>query len=275
MWLGIKFMGNLIDLTGRRFGRLIVIERAPHKTGKKPFWLCRCDCGNEKVIMGRSLIAGVSKSCGCYQRKLLSERSLIHGHAVHGNISSEYKSWRSMLERCYNPKHENYHNYGGRGIKVCDRWLNSFENFYADMGEKPSKKHTIDRFPNHNGDYESENCRWATPKEQANNKKNNVPIEINGVIKNVCEWIKVLGLSSTTVYERIKRGIPHKEALLMPVKGSKRAINMYNMRGVFIKKYNSMTKALEDGTATDVSSLSKCCRGKNEYHNNYKWQYAE
>jgi hypothetical protein len=129
-----------------------------------------------------------------------------HGHACVNKISSEYKSWLKMRERCTNPNCKDFPNYGGAGIKVCDRWLNSFENFLDDMGPKPSPKHSIDRYPNQKGWYEKNNCRWATPTEQARNVSKNRLLEYKGQIKPVSQWCEELGLSDSCVESRLKKG---------------------------------------------------------------------
>lgn len=153
-------MRKLIDLTGKKIGRWTVLKRAENDKHKHPMWSCRCDCGNESVISGNSLRVGNSKSCGC----LNMDTRTIHGE----RYSMTYETWVSMLQRCLNPKAAHYGYYGGRGIKVCDSWLD-FKNFYVDMGERPKNK-TLDRI-NVNGDYELSNCRWATHVEQSRNKR--------------------------------------------------------------------------------------------------------
>src|SRR3990167_204677 len=140
--------------------------------------------------------------------------SSTHGHRI-GKPSPTYATWRDMHARCSNPAKWNYKNYGGRGIKVCKRWM-KFENFLADMGVKPEGK-TIDKFPNNNGNYEPRNCRWATPKEQSRNKRDNTIFEINGEKKCQCEWCEIFGISSNLVTWRIKAGWGTEEAFKTPV----------------------------------------------------------
>ena len=158
------------NLAGQRFGRLVVLEEVE---SDKPgtWWLCKCDCDNTKVVQGTSLNAGRIKSCGCLKDETVKITHTKHGQNTLEGQTPTYRCWANILKRCDNPNDSRYHNYGGRGIKVCDRWKgeHGFENFLADMGSKPEGK-TIDRI-NNDGDYEPGNCRWITNLEQQWNRR--------------------------------------------------------------------------------------------------------
>lgn len=153
------------NAVGKRFGRLLPrAQRGAYAT-------CMCDCGRSKRVRVDHLFSGGTQSCGCLQAESRSSTHLKHGFNRKGKRRSEYRSWLCMRARCSYPNNNEFHRYGARGITVCDRWEGSFENFIADMGRKPTTRHSIDRFPDPYGNYEPANCRWATPLEQANNKR--------------------------------------------------------------------------------------------------------
>jgi hypothetical protein len=149
-----------MDMVGRKFGKLTVIREAESKLYKDGGWLCKCDCGKEIIASETNLFSGEAIGCGC--QTLRFGKRLIE--------IPEYKIWQSMLQRCYNSKQEGYKHYGARGISVCDQWRDSFYDFYAYMGSRPTPKHSLDRI-DVNGNYEPSNCRWATQKEQHENRR--------------------------------------------------------------------------------------------------------
>lgn len=189
-------MPSLIDLTNRRFGRWIVLRRSGTKRypsgARQPLYLCHCDCGTEKEVAASILRDGSSKSCGCLnadvRREMCIARNTKHGHAANGK-SYTYTTWLNMISRCHNPNGSGYYKYGARGIAVCDRWRNSFENFLADMGEKPYKEASIERINPFKG-YEPSNCAWIHVSDQQNRKTNsrikNVT-ELRTMVRNFCE----------------------------------------------------------------------------------------
>ncbi len=202
-------MGKKVDITGRRFGRLVAVSETDIYAQRSKKWLCLCQCGEYATVDKRKLISGHTKSCGCLVIDKTVSMSLKHGMCG----SSLYTIYKNMLARCCNPKSNNYKNYGGRGIKICKRWLDSFENFYADMGDRPKGK-TLDRIDN-DGDYCPENCQWSTMHQQQRNKRNNLIIEYDGERMCLKDWAKKIGIHSTSLKERIVNwGV--KKALTTP-----------------------------------------------------------
>ncbi len=204
------------DLTGRQFGKWTVLAFAG-KRNSLIFWTCRCQCGTIKDVYGSSLKNGASKTCGCGIVAATIRRSTKHGMACRGRLKVEYQTWSGMKDRCRNKNHAEYPIYGGRGIVVCERWLNSFGNFFADMGPRPSPRHSIDRIDN-DGNYEPTNCRWATPIEQANNKRNNRMLSLDGETRTLPDWARLLGVSSHVLHQRLHRGWSVERTLRTKVK---------------------------------------------------------
>jgi hypothetical protein len=196
-------MAKLIDLNGKRFGRLLVLSYSG--SGR---WLCKCVCGTEKVVYGGNLVAGYTQSCGCLHKeiasKICAKVNYKHGHARDNLTTKEYNVWSSMIKRCYNENSKYYGHYGARGIKVCDRWLKSFENFYEDMGPCP-KGMSIERIDN-NGYYSPGNCKWATSKEQARNRRTNFWIEHEGNSMILKDWAKFFGVSGCIISYHFRKG---------------------------------------------------------------------
>ena len=201
-------MPPLIDLTGQRFGRLIVVSRAEN-VGKKTAWLCRCDCGNTKIVHGWSLKSGQTRSCGCLSNETRGRNPITHGQSY----TRLYTIWIGMKQRCYYQKHKHFKRYGGRGIAVCDEWRDDFRAFHDwSMANGYEERLTIDRIDN-DGNYAPSNCRWATYSEQANNMSSNRIIEFGGEKRTIKEWSKITGIPHPTITGRLNRGWTIERAL--------------------------------------------------------------
>lgn len=193
-----------VDHSGKRYGRLLVLSEKRRKSLNDPImWHCLCDCGRKCLKRPTNIVR--YRSCGCL-------RGGSHGMSR----TKVYRAHRAILQRCLNKNCRARKNYSGRGITVCTRWL-KFENFYADMGDPPTPKHSIDRI-NNNGNYSPSNCRWATHKEQARNQRSNKKVFYMGKRKTVAEWAEIFGHSSKDIYQRISRGWTAKRAIETPSK---------------------------------------------------------
>lgn len=194
-------------MAGRRFGQAVAIERAkaPTEKYKTAFWRCQCDCGTVFISCGSRLRKGATRSCGCLR---------VSRHRTHGQSETRtYQIWQAMHARCRHPKRFPHH--GGRGISVCPEW-STFERFAQDMGDPPTPLHSIDRYPDQNGNYEKTNCRWATMTEQANNKTNNARIEAFGEVRNLSQWAKVSAVNRSAIRARLNRGMSPEDAIASP-----------------------------------------------------------
>ena len=207
-------MNVAIDRTGQRYGQWFVLGRA---VGSPLRWLCRCDCGTIKSVAPNSLARGDTESCGCAAFTATGERQKTHGMAARGSRHPLYSTWQHMLRRCYSDYVPEYRYYGARGIRVCERWRVSFADFVKDMGPRPSALHSIDRYPDKNGNYEPGNCRWATKKEQSRNTRTNNIVEFGGRRMALAEAIEASGLRTSTVSMRLVRGWPVHAALSLPL----------------------------------------------------------
>lgn len=196
-------MAKFKDLTGEKFGKLTAIKPVGKNEQGRYLWECLCDCGSTCTVCGTSLTSEKTQSCGCLKREKTAERLTTHGqHGTH-----IYNIWCGMLQRCNNPNHTYYHNYGGRGIKVCERWL-VFENFYEDVSQLPhfnENGYTLDRIDN-NGDYEPSNVRFVKKKTQARNRRTNTFVEYEGEQMTLAEVAEKSGINANTLYGRYSRG---------------------------------------------------------------------
>lgn len=211
-------MSYLIDLVNNRFDRLLVLKRHGSNKNGRATWLCQCDCGNTKIIVGKELRSQHTRSCGCLQVDTVTSRNFKHGLTIRGQgIRKEYRAWYNAKQRCTNVNNPEYHNYGSRGISMCKRWLDSFKYFLEDMGSAPHARCTIDRI-NNNGDYEPYNCRWTTMREQSRNRRNNIMVEDECLV----DYCQRTGKNYSTLRSRIVvRGWSIEEAVNIPV-GSRR-----------------------------------------------------
>ena len=207
-------MPNFIDITGKKYGRLTVLSHNGH-IGEVIAWDCKCDCGNSLRVIGKALKNGNTKSCGCLASETVIRRN--ESNATHGMTGSPtYISWDSMKQRCTNANHKSFAHYSD--FKICDRWLNSFENFLEDMGIRP-RGMTLDRIDT-NGNYEPDNCRWSTATEQGQNRNSNRVITYKGKTQVCIQWSRDFGIPDKTFLYRLKKGWSMEDALNVEVKYS-------------------------------------------------------
>lgn len=215
-------MNKSYDMVGKRFNRLVVIKHYDNNRKNGVKWLCMCNCGQEVIVLGSSLRKGNTKSCGCLQREIaaiLCKKRTSHGQARRGKTTLLYWVHQGMIRRCYNSKHKSWSEYGGRGIKVCKRWL-KFENFDKDMGEGWKPGLQIDR-KNNDEEYSPENCYWATSEQQARNKRNNHLITFNGKTQCMTAWSEEIKISVQTLSSRFRYGWSVERTLTEPLRKDK------------------------------------------------------
>lgn len=214
-----------VEMIGKRFGRLTVIEEAGRVSGGQITWICRCDCGNmTKPISGSRMRLGRTRSCGCLSKELLRNRTSTHK----ATKTRLYNVWLGMRKRCYYPKHNCYADYGGRGISVCAEWKDDFAEFQAwalanGYKEAPKGECTLDRIDNSKG-YSPENCRWTSMVIQDNNKRNNKMLVIDGRTQTVAQWAHEYGLNPHTVYSRLRKGRSAEDAIKTPLRKARRLL---------------------------------------------------
>lgn len=209
-------MATKLNLASETFGRLTVNHEAERKGKYGRMWHCSCECGNTKVVSQGHLRSGHTQSCGCLHKETMKDKLTTHGL----RNSRAYACWGNAKQRVSNPNNPRYEDYLGRGITMCDDWLNSFEQFYEDMGDCPEGM-SLDRYPNNDGNYEPGNCRWATDEEQANNKRSNHLLTFQGRTQTIQEWSRETGIHSGTLYNRVALlGWSDAEALtIAPIPG--------------------------------------------------------
>ena len=201
-------MSKRIDISGEIFGRWKVLGIAESDRRGELLWHCQCLCGTKSIIHGSSLRSGNSSSCGCYRSE--NPHRKTHG----ASLTQEYQVWKAMIRRCENKNVVEYKDYGGRGIGVCPQWRNSFEKFIEDMGERPAGR-TIER-KNNDGNYELDNCRWATKRDQANNTRANRVLTICGKKKTMSQWSRAYGKKVGTIWKRLTLGWTEEDAIKTP-----------------------------------------------------------
>jgi hypothetical protein len=209
-------MKPIINEVGNKYSKLTVLAFSHMNTNGKACFVCKCDCGKETIVSGSLLRNGSTRSCGCLVIEMTKKASLRHGACVNGESTKEYHIWMGMKDRCRNPHNKAYRFYGAKGIIVCDRWA-EFSNFLSDMGKRPSNKHSIDRIDS-TGNYEPSNCRWATMKEQQNNRIDNRIIEFDGKSMTVARWANHLGIPPYILGNRLSRRWSEERALTQPVR---------------------------------------------------------
>ena len=213
-------MSTPIDMTGQVFERLTVVERVRDAKGRLA-WRTACSCGREIVLTAGALRCGRYRSCGCWNRERVTLANTRHGAASkRAGVRPEWQAWADAKQRCDNPRNRNFHNYGGRGIRMSDEWAASFEVFFAEVGPRPGPEYSLDRLDT-NGHYESGNCRWATDPEQRRNRRDTRLMTLNGRTQCMEDWATELGMDARTLAYRVRARWSDEAALTTPIDLSK------------------------------------------------------
>lgn len=258
---------------GERFGRLVVIRQS----SRKYYYDCVCDCGKSCVANYYRLMNGSKTSCGCYHIETTRRANSTHGKSR----TRVFRIWQGMIGRCTNQNLPHYKNYGGRGIKVCERWSNSFSAFYEDMGDPPSDMHTIERIDN-NGDYTPGNCRWATAKEQARNRRSSTSFQFNENNMTLAEIAERTGMPYGLLEMRVVRyGWSVEDAVSIPPRKRRtcclcggKPVKQYTIEGDFVREWDSMAKA-ETSLGISRKRISACITGRQKTAGGYVWKSKE
>jgi len=260
-------MGNFKNLTGQRFSRLIVIERVKNHIqpngSQYVQWLCKCDCGNEVIVLAGHLVSGHTKSCGCLHKEKLTK---------HGKSRTKiYQVYRDMKARCYNPNCKPYKNYGGRGIKICNEWKNNFKIFYDwAINNGYQDNLTIDRI-DVNGNYEPSNCRWVNKYIQSRNRRTNRYITYNNETHCITDWAEIYGIRKDIIKYRLEHNWSIEKTLTTPVAKKK-------THKVICVETNKIYKSTVDAskkTNIRVTTISNCCSHRCKTAGGYHWEYIK
>jgi len=207
------------DLTGNVYGLWTVVKFAGRRN-RKALWLCRCECGSEKTQFGDNLTKGQTKSCGCNKGAMIASQKIKYENKYSHSII-EYRIWCAIKTRCYNKNNPAYRLYGAVGVTMNEEWKSSFLAFLRDMGHCPGPEYSIDRYPDNRGNYEPGNCRWATPIEQSQNRRNNRKLTFAGETRTVSEWSILLGIPWQNIHSRLSKGWSDERTLTTPIKHNK------------------------------------------------------
>lgn len=259
-------MREFQDLTGQKFGRLTVIKRDKNDNRGQTRWLCQCQCGNLKIVRANHLKSGKIKSCGCYNIEILKKRSKTHG-LIKTRI---YSIWNRMKQRCTNPNNSAYKNYGGRGITICQEWIDDFLNFYNwAIANGYRDDLSIDRINNNKG-YYPENCKWATKKQQARNRRNNHLITYNGETHCISEWAEIFNINEKLLAERLRTGYKFETAIK-----NKNIKKIHKIRCIETNTIYESAKEIEQKFKISRNSIYFNCRKVAKSAGGYHWEYVD